>query len=632
MFTEWTIENFKSIFQETTVLLTPLTIFTGEHNVGKSAFLQTILLVAQTLSSKQDGIPAFLNGELVNLGSFNHIKTYYGSKDTISLGWGYSTPGVGETSATLDFLARFSLGVDPKTLKSASDFDLADLPLRLKKFSVCASASISKDNKRDEINISRINNIYKKVKDIKSQINNFEIVNNLIKDSLKPLNYNVKITGNLSKIFGGPFLVPLFVGCYFTNFLPRKLIAIIDPHKEISNLFYLALTDPKIDKTIYNNKNYGAIKFPVQLIEALKDNLGVKFNIFSDNMPLNEFSLSDFMKGLRRLAPNKRAEIYDTFLNIKDLKSLIIDIVNDDDALCQAALPAVFDVAKENGQLRPFIKEYAIEDSYFSSIANIASIKFKYLRAMRAEPKVVCPLYSQPNNLDIGLNGERTTNVLYHNQRKCVNYIPPTVFKLNNAPIKIESTPLIEAVSDWFYYLGLGDDVFVYDRGRYGLELKVALDGAPERDITQVGLGVSQVLPVLVMGLLAERNEVLIFDRPELNLHPQAQVRLADFFLSLIILGKNCLIETHSEHLINHLRLRIIKEETSQIVQDNLTLYFVHKRRAASNFQEVIINKYGAIPDGPKYFFSEVEDEFMEIMRAVTEKINKERIQEKEKN
>ena len=77
-----------------------------------------------------------------------------------------------------------------------------------------------------------------------------------------------------------------------------------------------------------------------------------------------------------------------------------------------------------------------------------------------------------------------------------------------------------------------------------------------------VGIGVSQVLPVLVSAYASE-NELLAIEQPEIHLHPALQAELGDVFLESALgdSGNTFLIETHSEHLILRI-LRRIRETT----------------------------------------------------------------------
>lgn len=164
------------------------------------------------------------------------------------------------------------------------------------------------------------------------------------------------------------------------------------------------------------------------------------------------------------------------------------------------------------------------------------------------------------------------------------------------------------------------------DRGKFGHELKITTEIADmKQDLTHVGVGVSQILPILVLCFLSEKGDSIILEQPELHLHPKVQTRLADFFVSMNILGKQCIIETHSEYMINRLRYRVAKSEDSSIA-NNTMMYFVEKdkKTGASNYRSVTINKYGVIEDWPDGFFDESERIAAQILRAGMEKRMKE--------
>jgi len=138
-------------------------------------------------------------------------------------------------------------------------------------------------------------------------------------------------------------------------------------------------------------------------------------------------------------------------------------------------------------------------------------------------------------------------------------------------------------------------------------------------NLTHVGVGVSQILPVLVMSLLAEPGSVLVFEQPEIHLHPKVQTLLADFLLSLSLNGKQCIVETHSEYLINRLRYRTARDRNQNLIE-TIRLYFVEKYEGRSKYSPVQINEFGAIPNWPEGFFDESQQEIERILRAAMEK------------
>ena len=139
-------------------------------------------------------------------------------------------------------------------------------------------------------------------------------------------------------------------------------------------------------------------------------------------------------------------------------------------------------------------------------------------------------------------------------------------------------------------------------------------------DLTHVGVGVSQVLPILVMCLLADADSTLVFEQPELHLHPKVQTMLGDFFLSMVLCNKQCIVETHSEYFIDRLRFRIAAAPPEKELNSLAKIYFVEKPSQSSAFREVVINEYGAISDWPEGFFDQSQQQAEEILRAAAMK------------
>jgi hypothetical protein len=246
----------------------------------------------------------------------------------------------------------------------------------------------------------------------------------------------------------------------------------------------------------------------------------------------------------------------------------------------------------------------------------------KYLGPLRDEPKALYPLAPGVDPSDVGLRGEYTAAVLDLHKTRRIRYIPTSAFRsseLGSKPQVVVRT-LESAMLDWLQYLGVAEKVQTKDMGKFGHELKVVLPGRSQpHDLTHVGVGVSQVLPILVMCLLAEPDTTLIFEQPELHLHPKIQTLLGDFFLSMSLLGKQCVLETHSEYLINRLRFRAAAAGTDDISKA-IRMYFVEKPEDTSVFRQVVVNEFGAIPDWPEGFFDQSQSEAEEILRAATRK------------
>ncbi len=129
-----------------------------------------------------------------------------------------------------------------------------------------------------------------------------------------------------------------------------------------------------------------------------------------------------------------------------------------------------------------------------------------------------------------------------------------------------------------------------------------------------VGIGVSQVLPVLVSAY-ASKNKLLAIEQPEIHLHPALQAELGDVFLqSALGDGDNTfLIETHSEHLLLRIMRRMRETCTGELADgmqdvhpDDVMVLFVEPDGPQSIIREMPLNERGELVKAwPGGFFEE---------------------------
>jgi hypothetical protein len=122
---------------------------------------------------------------------------------------------------------------------------------------------------------------------------------------------------------------------------------------------------------------------------------------------------------------------------------------------------------------------------------------------------------------------------------------------------------LIHEVSRWLKLLGLARAIEIHDLAKRANLFEVSLSKAGlarRANFADVGFGISQILPVIIQGLLTPRRGVFVVQQPELHLHPDAQAALVDFFLHLANTGVRSLVETHSEYFLVRLRRRLAEQ------------------------------------------------------------------------
>lgn len=234
----------------------------------------------------------------------------------------------------------------------------------------------------------------------------------------------------------------------------------------------------------------------------------------------------------------------------------------------------------------------------------------RYLGPLRDEPRVVYPMGRGSRHLPVGSHGEFTSDLLARLRARPLTYVSPDGRELTE--------PLEEAVSRWVNYLGIGTRISVSDRGKLGRTIRLEIEGV-ERDLTTVGVGASQLLPVVVALLAADSGSLFLFEQPELHLHPAVQSRLGDF-LSTARPDVRLVVETHSESLINRLRLRVVEE---RLRADRIQILFGEQVEGVTQFRRLEMNDFGDLDEWPAGFFDEGPQDAARLVALLTKRMTR---------
>ena len=141
-----------------------------------------------------------------------------------------------------------------------------------------------------------------------------------------------------------------------------------------------------------------------------------------------------------------------------------------------------------------------------------------------------------------------------------------------------------------------------------------ANESSPETMLTDVGFGVSQVLPMLVLLYYVPEGSIVLMEQPEIHLHPSAQSGLADVMLA-VARGRNIqvIVESHSEHLLRRFQRRAAEGETDS---SDLKLYFVSNDDGVARLNDLALNEFGEIENWPDHFFGDEMGEIAAISEA----------------
>lgn len=256
-----------------------------------------------------------------------------------------------------------------------------------------------------------------------------------------------------------------------------------------------------------------------------------------------------------------------------------------------------------------------------SSLSTEFQAKVRYLGGLRAAPMPAYQPSPQVQAGEIGDEGQYVASAL-HTLRE-----QPVVNPLDETGDK-DVRSLRDAVDYWANRLDLFREVTPHHRGSLGLDIQVTQEGLVNPlDITSVGIGVSQLLPVIVRCLLSEPGEVVILEQPELHLHPAAQQKLADFLLGCALSGRQLIVETHSEHLINRIRLRSAEDGSDDSpIASNVTLIFAERERSSGEtvYTATGVNRFGGLDSWPAGFLDSGISDAQKLLAAGLDKKRRE--------
>jgi len=129
-----------------------------------------------------------------------------------------------------------------------------------------------------------------------------------------------------------------------------------------------------------------------------------------------------------------------------------------------------------------------------------------------------------------------------------------------------------------------------------------------------IGFGVSYVLPVILAGLVARPESMIIVENPEAHLHPQGQSLLARFLARVATSGVQVVVETHSDHFLNGLRLAIVAEESLR--PNDLAIQFFSCSEQRVAVQRIHVTDRGSLSAAPVGFFDQSEKDLAAILKA----------------
>ena len=162
---------------------------------------------------------------------------------------------------------------------------------------------------------------------------------------------------------------------------------------------------------------------------------------------------------------------------------------------------------------------------------------------------------------------------------------------------------------------GLFDEITVKPLGKQSGPFQLQIrrfDGrakGPQRNLIDVGYGVSQVLPIVTELLRPDAPEMFLLQQPEVHLHPSAQAALGSLFCRIAAWRRQLIVETHSDHLLDRVRMDV-RDGTGSLKPEDVSILYFERRQLDVQICSLSIDEEGNIVDAPpgyrQFFLDEV--------------------------
>ena len=494
------LENFKSFKKLPELKIKPITILCGTNSCGKSSILQSILLLKQTVESKNPNQTLLLNGRFVHLGTFNNILFKHNLENNIVLDFSFKLANRGFFPST------------PRQMRQMPyKFFLRDL--------------VSEESLR---------------------IKNAEYF------------IQLKISLKTSKTPQSKILKPISVN-NLTFRVETKL-----PNKEI-------IPEANIEINLKENELYEIRWKNIRSRIRRKDN--------------NQFGKATAKIKFANLLP------------------ISVDLLNE--SIEDKKIPEIDFI---------FYKLNNLFQSIFTSFTYIGPLREEPSRRYIYEDEIV----------EIGIKGENAAYIYLAEQDK---YIKNQFYydENNNSFFKNqENQKLSQALTSWLNLMKITDLRAEPTNEIIYLNLNSSSADETRVNIADVGFGVSQIFPIVLEGLRMLEGNTLLLEQPEIHLHPNLQMQMADYFISLALSNKKVIVETHSDHIVNRLVRRIIEDDKFNL-KNLIGIYFIKSTENGSIYEEVCIDDKRGIINWPTDFFDQTALEQEKILKAGLKKRKAER-------
>ena len=233
---------------------------------------------------------------------------------------------------------------------------------------------------------------------------------------------------------------------------------------------------------------------------------------------------------------------------------------------------------------------------------NLFSNGFNYISSNRIGPqKVYEKSYSMvSNSRSVGIYGELFAHMYQLNKHD------------NNNTILGDT--LENDFARWMSEISPGFSIDTYsDSASQTVELSFKKTGdSKSYKPVNVGFGLSYIAPVLVSLLMSNEGDLIIVESPEAHLHPKGQRKMGELLARISAKGVQIITETHSDHIVNGVRLAVKKGDIST---DSVKFMYFYRDEKEHKVDYINVKEDGQLSHWPDGFFDEWDNALFELLR-----------------
>lgn len=429
-------------------------------------------------------------------------------------------------------------------------------------------------------------------------LNSTNLFKNIIKNSTKKNNFNYNTNFFKNKNFDRQNIIDLINST-------AELISTNKNKESLKNLTHsrLLIYSNNIIRSLINDKDelvhiYDFLKTLTEIQNIENVRLTYTFNYEDENLRIKTFNLfigEELISKINFKDKNTNFSLESDIFNFNLLKNKSNNNLKKYFSTSKTVFSFVENIDRVDYNGNPFYLYYInlISDVINQVENSFTTQKINYVSPLRAHPKRYYFLDKANANAFLDtLDGEAIAEILKRN------------------------SDLRNNVNSWFKKFNLHIDI---GQIRDVIHQIVVKQNSLDLDITDVGFGVSQVLPVIIQGFLSKDKSITLIEQPEIHLHPTMQADLADLFIDIVSRknknadNKYLLIETHSEYLLKRLRRRISE---GRIKNEHVAIYCIEHSTNdnCAIIRKLLIADKGGF-DWPKDFYTgDLADDVTEFL------------------